>query len=303
VKKVSVYTILVFIITSFFACKKQEVVVEPICRLIQHTANTFSSTPEYLFNLTYDAQGKLIKRTYFQTIIGTPPNGYLYIPYTDSLIYSNNKLLRSYLKRNSYTIKECNYFYKNDDVLYRIRTYDNSTGSDYTHAIDDFYTVGDEGKPVQILSSRFAFIDAKRHPTLTGLPAKQDCTIFRRDTLVLIYQGYNLIKTVQRWRGKPWTDDKMFYVATTLYSDYDDKQNPYYGLPVEENGFSMYSKNNFTKFKQNTDMFLLTVSSTVRSGFSETSYNQQFSYDTKNRPIASSNHLYSAKHGFVYNCP
>ncbi len=279
-----IITYLFFITYIIIGCKTNEPITPSVvCRLHEYQPNTYTESPNYLVKLTYNENNNLVLHKSETPISAVP---IFILPskgFKDSITYKNDRIDKIY--RFQYGV--------NKFLIDRIESYLYNTNNQIAKIVQQIY----EGAFIySTKESIYSYKDAKIDliasetkraiygpyaPDLNPIPIGSVTSNI--DTTYYVFSGNNLTsKTTKMYELRYQDGNKLLLtlIQDTFFSNYDDKVNPLYQLPIESKIFETLSINNYRTKKDRTR---IAVVGTENQDFFTTTHS--FEYDSKGLPI------------------
>ncbi len=275
-----------FLLIFFTQCKTSEDIT-PSCKLRAYYINTYTDSPNYFAKLEYNQQRNLVLHKLDIPSAATPT---FFIPtkgLKDSITYKNGKLDKIY----RFSQAGINAF-----LLERIDSYSHNSQNQIAKIIQQRLRDGTYVSSVNELvysykNSKIDFVASEtkifyyrgfNFPTLNTIPDTSIVTNI--DTTYYTFDGNNLSSQITK--KYEFSDNfsinrqlNLRLISEVFYTDYDDKSNPLYQLPIESKIFEPLSANNYRTKRYRTR---IAVKETESQSFNTDIH--KFEYNTKGFP-------------------
>lgn len=265
-------------------CKTNENISPSICKLSEYITNTYTDSPDYLIKLTYNENNNLILHKSVTPIFESP---IFILPsrgFKDSILYKNDRVDKIYrfyqFGLTTFLIDRIeSYSYNTNNQIAKIMQQKLYYGAFIYSTKESIYSYKDTKIDFIASETKRAIYD--QDPDLNTIPINRITSNI--DTTYYTFSGNNLTNKTTKMYELRYDNGytlSLAFIQDIFFSNYDDKINPSYQLPIESNIFEPLSVNNYRTKKYRTR---IAVAGTESQDFSTTTHS--FEYDSKGFPI------------------
>lgn len=241
-----------FLLIFFTQCKTSED-ISPSCKLREYYINTYTDSPNYFAKLEYNQQRNLVLH---KVEIPRPATPTFFIPdqgVKDSITYKNGKLDKIYrfsqVGANTFRLERIDsYSHNSQNQIAKIIQQQLYYGT-YVYAVNELvYSYKNSKIDFVASETKRAVYKGPNIPTLNTVPDTSIATNI--DTTYYTFDGNNLSSQITK--KYEFSDNfsinrqlNLRFISEVFYTDYDDKSNPLYQLPIESKIFEPLSANNY----------------------------------------------------------